>query len=151
MSRAFVKEDVDGPEPSGRRRSASGLPPGALNLMTADGAQRLRTRLMELKSTQAQDDNEIDRLEHVIESITVVPSQPSPETVVFGARVTLQSAAGESVSHRVVGVDEAHLDPTYVSWVSTQGRTLLGAVPGQRLRLESESASATWWTVVSVE
>ena len=29
MSRAFIREDVDLPEHSGRKRSASGLPPGA--------------------------------------------------------------------------------------------------------------------------
>src|SRR5205814_5816772 len=37
MSRAFVKEDVDPPERSGRKRSASGLPPGATNYITARG------------------------------------------------------------------------------------------------------------------
>ena len=42
MSRAFVKEDVDLPERSGRKRSASGLPPGATNYITARGAKRLR-------------------------------------------------------------------------------------------------------------
>jgi hypothetical protein len=35
MSRAFIKEDVDPPERSGRKRSASGLPPGATNYITA--------------------------------------------------------------------------------------------------------------------
>jgi hypothetical protein len=45
MSRAFVKEDVDLPERSGRKRSASGLPPGATNYITARGAKRLRDEL----------------------------------------------------------------------------------------------------------
>ena len=45
MSRAFVKEDVDPPERSGRKRSASGLPPGATNYITARGAKRLREEL----------------------------------------------------------------------------------------------------------
>lgn len=148
MSRAFVKEDVDVPEPSGRRRSASGLPPGALNLMTLDGAERLRARLLELKSTQSLHD-EIDHLERVLGSMTIVPSQPSPEAVVFGARVTLMNSAGDSASYRIVGVDETSLDPRHVSWVSAKGRILLGAVPGQRLRLED--GSTLWWTVVRVE
>jgi hypothetical protein len=34
VSRAFIKEDVDLPERSGRKRSASGLPPGATNYIT---------------------------------------------------------------------------------------------------------------------
>ena len=45
MSRAFVKEDVDPPEQSGRKRSASGLPPGATNYITARGEKRLREEL----------------------------------------------------------------------------------------------------------
>ena len=45
MSRAFVKEDVDLPERSGRKRSASGLPPGATNYITARGAKHLRDEL----------------------------------------------------------------------------------------------------------
>ena len=148
MSRAFVKEDVDAPERSGRRRSASGLPPDALNLMTADGVERLQARLLELKSSQSLHD-ETDHLERVLESVTTVPSQPNPEAVVFGARVTLMNTAGESASYRIVGADETSLDPTYVSWVSAKGRILLGATPGQRLRLED--GSSLWWTVVRVE
>jgi hypothetical protein len=45
MSRAFVKEDVDLPERSGRKRSALGLPPGATNYITARGPKRLRDEL----------------------------------------------------------------------------------------------------------
>jgi len=45
MSRAFVKEDVDLPERIGRKRSASGLPPGATNYITAPGAKRMRAAL----------------------------------------------------------------------------------------------------------
>jgi hypothetical protein len=45
MSRAFIKEDVDLPERSGRKRSASGLPPGTTNYITARGAKRLRDEL----------------------------------------------------------------------------------------------------------
>ena len=50
MSRAFIKEDVDPPERSGRKRSASGLPPGATNYITAGGAKRLRDELQKLRA-----------------------------------------------------------------------------------------------------
>jgi len=40
----FIKEDVDLPERSGRKRSASGLPPGATNYITARGAKRTLPR-----------------------------------------------------------------------------------------------------------
>src|ERR1700720_2776006 len=53
MSRAFIKEDVDLPERSGRKRSASGLPPGATNYITARGAKRLRNELQELRAANA--------------------------------------------------------------------------------------------------
>src|SRR5215208_3562479 len=49
MSRAFVKEDVDPPQRSGRARTASGLPPGTANYMTTRGVQRLRDELAELR------------------------------------------------------------------------------------------------------
>jgi hypothetical protein len=49
MSRAFIKEDVDPPERSGRKRSASGLPPGATNYITARGARRLGDELNQLR------------------------------------------------------------------------------------------------------
>src|SRR5881398_655482 len=54
MSRAFIKEDVDPPERSGRKRSASGLPPGATNYITARGAKRLHDQLKELRAVNEQ-------------------------------------------------------------------------------------------------
>ncbi len=55
MSRAFVKEDVDLPERSGRKRSASGLPPGATNYITAHGVKRLRDELEKLRAGRQLD------------------------------------------------------------------------------------------------
>jgi hypothetical protein len=40
MTRAFVKEDGDPAERNKRKRSPSGLPPGAANYITARGAKR---------------------------------------------------------------------------------------------------------------
>ena len=45
-----MKEDVDLPERSGRKRSASGLPPGAINYISARGAKRLRDELEKLRA-----------------------------------------------------------------------------------------------------
>jgi len=53
MSRAFIKEDADPPERSGRKRSASGLPPRATNYITADGAKRLCEELQKLRAANA--------------------------------------------------------------------------------------------------
>lgn len=148
MSSAFVKEDIDVPERIPRWRSASGLPPGAMNLMTEDGARRLRLRVAALKGSAAGDP-EIAELEGVLESATMVKPPERAEEVVFGVSVTVQNAAGEVACHRIAGVDETHLDPRNVSWVSALGRALLGAKMGQRVSLGAEPQAK--WTVVRIE
>jgi hypothetical protein len=54
MSKAFVKEDIDLPERSGRKRSASGLPPGGINYITARGAKRLPDELQKTSCEKCQ-------------------------------------------------------------------------------------------------
>ncbi|HZR78326.1 MAG TPA: hypothetical protein VFA58_03915, partial [Chthoniobacterales bacterium] len=71
MSRAFVKEDVDPPERSGRKRSASGLPPGAANYITARGARRLRDEIEQLRSTKA-DNERLAQLKEILDSAQIV-------------------------------------------------------------------------------
>jgi len=58
VSRAFIKEDVDPPERSGRKRSALGLPPGATNYITARGAKRLRDELDKLRAANASSERQ---------------------------------------------------------------------------------------------
>ncbi|MEA3208895.1 MAG: transcription elongation factor GreB [Chthoniobacter sp.] len=149
MSRAFVKEDVEIRERSTRRRSASGLPPGALNYITAEGAQRLRARLTKLPGAPAKDDGAISHLESTLALVTIVEPQARPEAVVFGATVTLRTADGTPATYRIVGVEEVDLHPGGVSWVSPLGRALLGAEIGQRVRLDEASKEAA--TVVKIE
>lgn len=148
MSSAFVKEDIDEPERPMRRRSSTGLPPGALNFMTAAGALQLRQRLTELIETSV-DASEIEALKDVLESATIVKQPDRSEEVVFGARVTLKGAAGETRNYRIVGVDEIDLESENVSWVSAIGKALLGAKRGQRLKLEPEVHESC--TVVKID
>ncbi len=148
MSRAFVKEDIDIPERIKRRRTASGLPPDALNYMTEAGAKRLRQRVAELRKSGV-DEAEIFDLESMLDSATVVKHPLLQESVVFGAHVTLRSAAGELKSCRIVGVDEVHLEPENVSWITAVGKALLGARMGQRVSLEPPTPAQ--WTVVKIE
>lgn len=148
MSRAFVKEDVDPPERSTRRRSSSGLPPGALNYITASGAQQLRQRLASLQSVDPKNADAIAELERSLVSATIVAPQPPGNAVAFGATVSLQSDDGRLKIHRVVGVDEVELGAANISWVSELGRTLLSATLGQKLRLPGDEANV--WTVVSI-
>ena len=136
MSRAFVKEDVDPPERSGRARSASGLPPGAVNYITTAGAARLRHELDDLRRAGAASSEQIAQLERVLASVVVVEAPPDPETVAFGAKVTVRDARGETRSYRIVGVDELRFHDDAVAWVSPFGKALLAAEPGDWVTLE---------------
>ena len=135
MSRAFVKEDVDPPERSGRKRSASGLPPGATNYITAHGAQRLRDELQKLCAANAAGERIIE-LEQILASVHVVdPPDPASNSVSFGATVTVKDEKGLIETFTVVGVDELDLEPDAVSWISPIGKALLAADMGDSIRL----------------
>jgi len=139
VSKAFTKEDDALPERSARRRTNSGLPPGALNYMTSAGARRLRAELAELSD---QDHDRAAGLTAILASATIVepPAEP-PDGAVFGARVTLEDATSGTRTYRIVGVDEAQLEPDAVIWTSPIGRALLGTELGQRVKLPDESRS----------
>jgi len=123
MSRAFIREDVDPPERSGRRRAASGLPPGAVNYMTARGAARLQGELKRLRAAGAGDDAErIAELEQILGSVEIVePPDGSSRSVSFGATVTVADAEGKTETYTIVGVDELESAPNAVSWISPIG------------------------------
>lgn len=147
MSRAFVKEDVDPPERRGRPRSASGLPPGAANYITAHGVRRLQDRLEERRRDPAASDVDLKELQELIASLTVVDSLPDePNTIAFGALVTVRDADGEVRTYRIVGVDEIEFYSNAVSWVSPPGKALLAAEVGDRVVLDGERVE-----IVSVE
>jgi transcription elongation GreA/GreB family factor len=136
MSRAFVKEDVDLPERSGRKRSASGLPPGATNYITARGAKRLRDELQKLRAANTNS-TRVAELEQILTSIHVVdPPDPASNSVGFGATVTLEDKKSRTETYTVVGVDELDVEPDAVSWISPIGKALLAADMGDWITLE---------------
>lgn len=135
MSRAFIREDVDPPERSGRKRSASGLPPGAVNYMTERGAARLQAELMRLRAGGAHAER-VAELERILGSVTVVDrSGVQSQSVSFGATVTVNDAAGKTETYTVVGVDELDFEPDAVSWISPTGKALLASKLGDRVSL----------------
>jgi transcription elongation factor GreB len=136
MSRAFIREDVDPPERSGRKRAASGLPPGAVNYITARGAARLKDEVTRLRA--AGDDAEgIAKLEQTLNSIEIVdPPDAASQSVAFGATVTVTDADGKTETYTVVGVDELDFAPDAVSWISPMGKALLASELGDRVTLE---------------
>ena len=136
MSRAFIKEDVDPPERSGRKRSASGLPPGATNYITARGAKHLRDELNKLRVANASSERIIE-LEQILASGHVVdpPNAPS-NSVTFGATVTVKDKKGATETFTIVGVDELNFERDAVSWISPVGKALLAADMGDWIKLE---------------
>ncbi len=133
MSRAFVKEDVDPPERNTRKRSGSGLPPGAVNYLSARGAAHFRAELAKL----AADSPRRAQLEEILVSAEIVePPIINSKQVSFGARVTTKDKSGKIESYTVVGVDELDLEPDAVSWISPLGKALLAAQLGERVPLE---------------
>lgn len=136
MSRAFVREDVDPPERSGRKRSASGLPPGAVNYITARGAAGLQAELAKLRAV-GEETERIAELEAILGSVTIVdPPDPSSKSVSFGGRVTVCDADGKEETYNIVGVDELGLTPNAVSWISPIGKTLLASKLGDRINID---------------
>jgi transcription elongation factor GreB len=136
VSRAFIKEDVDPPERSGRKRSASGLPPGATNYITARGAKRLRDELNKLRAANASSERIIE-LEQTLASGHVVdpPNAPS-NSVAFGATVTVKDEEGATKTFTIVGVNELDFERDAVSWISPIGKALLAADMGDWIKLE---------------
>ena len=136
MSRAFVKEDVDPPERSGRKRSASGLPPGAANYITARGANRVRDELDKLRATNAKSER-VAELEQILASVQVVDRPETPSnSVTFGSTVTVKDKNGQTETFTIVGVDELHFEPDVASWISPIGKALLAADMGDWIKLE---------------
>ena len=146
MSKAFTKEDDEIPERSLRRRAGSGLPPGAVNYLTAEGAARLRTELQQL----AEGSDRAVEIAAMLASATVVhpPAEP-PTGAVFGAWVELRAVDGEVRCHRIVGADETGTDPEFVSWASPLGRKLLGKEVGEKVEMDGEGTPRKF-TVVRI-
>src|SRR5436305_13741901 len=118
MSRAFVKEDGDLPERSGRKRSASGLPPGATNYITARGAKRLRDELQKLRAANAVSER-VTELEQILASVHVVDPPDAPSnSVTFGATVTVKDKKDATETITIVGVDEHDYGLDDTIWIS---------------------------------
>ena len=136
MSRAFVKEDFDPPERSGRKRSASGLPPGAVNYITARGAKRLREELTKVCAANSTSERATE-LEQILAAVQVVdPPEATTNGVTFGATVTVKDKKGATETYTIVGVDELDFEPDAVSRISPIGTALLNAEIGNWITLE---------------
>jgi transcription elongation factor GreB len=142
-----VREDVDPPERSGRKRSVSGLPPGATNYITARGAKHLRDELDKLRRAGATNERVVE-LEQILASVEVVARpEGNSNSITFGATVTVRDKNGRSETYTIVGVDELGFESDAVSWISPIGKTLLAADIGDWVTLPDGGAAR----IVTVE
>lgn len=128
MSRAFVKDDSDAPEPRFERRPASTLP----NYVTPRGLELLRADLARAVATA---DNEAAAyFQARVDSAIVIDPGSHPKGVVeFGASVKAHDRAGHELRVRIVGEDEA--DPAHgsISWESPIAKALTDHRVGERV------------------
>jgi transcription elongation factor GreB len=127
MSRAFVKDDSDGPEPR-LQRPVSTLP----NYVTPQGLELLRENLA--RAQAAGDVRETSYFAERVDSAIVIDPSAHPQGVVeFGASVRAHDAAGHELRVRIVGEDEA--DPLHgtISWESPIARALTDHRVGERV------------------
>ena len=163
MSRAFVKEDAQGPDEDPPERPVSPQP----NYVTPRGLAKLQCSeealLAELKGFDgAQEDiakkkrkRELERdLRYVqarLESmIPVDPAAQPKDQIRFGASVVIQREDGVKKSVRIVGEDEAEEGGENLSWAAPFAQTLFGLKAGQTLYWETE-AGAEKWSVVLID
>jgi transcription elongation factor GreB len=150
VSKAFTREDDRANVPE-LVRPHSALPPGAINYMTADGAERLRQELAQLVETErprlvgesenadakqklALIDQRIYQLEQSLQSARVISHSKGPaQSVTFGATVTVHGPEGREV-FKIVGADEVDHEHGHVSWLSPVARALMNAKVGQQVR-----------------
>ncbi|MBA3650699.1 MAG: GreA/GreB family elongation factor [Chthoniobacterales bacterium] len=158
MSKAFTREENDGPDLPDLPPPVSILPEAARNFITAAGAENLRRELTELvnekrptfvaaatddpdaKRQLAALDQRIFQLEQSLQSAEViVPPEGDAETVRFGATVIVRDRGGEESTYRIVGVNETDFDRGWVSWQSPIARALLNGKLGERVPFQFPS------------
>ena len=112
MSKAFTREENDGPDIPDLPPLISTLAPGAKNYITAEGAQKLRDELRRLveilrpslanssddsdaKRQLARLDQRIMQLEESLQSSEIISTPSGPADIVrFGATVTVRKVTG---------------------------------------------------------
>lgn len=137
MSRAFVKDDDDGPEPT-LDRPISTSP----NYVTPRGLELLREALVRAESSQ--DARETRYYRERITTAHVVESATNADTIEFGATVRAHDDGGAKLEVRIVGEDEA--DPLHgtISWESPISQAFIGHRAGERITVARPAGPITY-------
>ncbi len=141
MSRAFVKEDSDAPEPPPPERAVS----TATNQVTARGARLIQRTIVELKDALARnpDDAAAALVRRELRywlarqaTMRVVIPDPAADVVGFGCRVTIRRGSITSVA-TIVGEDESDPSAGLIAWTAPLARALDGAELGDVVVLDA--------------
>src|SRR5207237_3698904 len=168
MSKAFVKETEDEPEPI---VEAPTITAWIKNYITPNGHRHMQQELHRLmreerpkivevvawaagngdrsengdyiygKKRLREIDSRIRFLSKRLESAEVVDprQQKNRDQVFFGATVTYSDSRGNEKTVTIVGIDEADLDQGQVSWISPIARALMKAYEGDVVELRTPS------------
>jgi transcription elongation factor GreB len=144
VSRAFVKDDNDRPEPTIARN-----PGDNPNYVTATGLEMLRESLAEARSQK--DARNVAYYEQRIESaILDEPATHKRDVVSFGSIVTTTDATGKQTRVQIVGEDEADPARGSISWTSPYAQALLDQKVGEKVTIHRPAGPAVV-TIASVE
>jgi len=122
MSRAFMKDREDAPEPVIVRERSHPHP------VTPAGLKRLHEQ-----RTNAQEERLKNELEERIESAIVAEPPEDPGVIAFGATVTVKGASRSEQQFTLVGDDEVDIASGKINVTSPLGETLVGARIGDTL------------------
>jgi len=111
---------------------------GALGDAAAEGDRSENAEYIYRKKQLREIDRRLRLLAKRLDIAVVVDprEQKRRDRVFFGATVTIQTEAGESVTYRIVGADET-VAAGDISWRSPVGRALIGKALG-------DTVSVTW-------
>jgi len=126
MSRAFVKEMEDAPDP-GVVRPQSQHP----NYVTPGGLKQLEERLEAAKA--AGDDSGRIFWQARVDSAIVKKSKRQRAVVDFGATVSVQTPDGKEQTYTIVGEDEAEPLRGKISWISPLAQALMEQKTGAKV------------------
>jgi len=143
MSRAFVKDAEDGPEPVIDRPISE-----APNYVTPHGLAMLQDALAKAQAHGNKRDTRY--YEKRIETALVVDPASQPADVVhFGSIVVAKDGNGQTIRVQIVGEDEANPAHGLISHVSPIAQALLDHRSGDRVTVP-RPAGAISYTVIEI-
>ena len=153
MSRGFIKEDDQEEVPIVPPRAY--LPEGVTNFVTRDGMDQLLAEkqmlIDEKDSLSSTSENEkrislnyinakLQLLDNRIAEAKVVDLKEQPQNEIrFGALVTLKIGLSDNIKiFRIVGVDEADINKSKISFISPLAKALINKKVGDKITLKRD-------------